>query len=830
MAATDHTPQALSVFDRVKELVPIERYFEEQHQLPLRPQGRLLVALCPWHEEREPSFQIDPEKRTFICRGKCAISGTIIDAVMIDQKLETPLQAVEWINDHYQLGLDPNAWKYASTERHAKDYIKEAHRTLLEGKTEAAKLAHELLQRRKFTDATIRHFQLGADDDRRRLVIPVHDRGGHLVAWSGRALIDSMECPSCHKSIKPDQIYGNIHKHHANRELQWWQDPEAAQYATICPECGARDAFPRQFVRQHPRYRDSGGSWGPPFNKRQIVYNLHRARSELKRLLREDPGHWQPLLIAEGFADVWACYEAGFVGAVAFNSAVIHPEQAEQIVAAAVEAQSWIGLLVDNDTTGHNQAERNILALEAAAKKLNVPIEIRVNYGTFRGPDSKDIKDPAEYLERYGAEELSRALREDWWSSVEYRVRRVINMPMSEPAQQQAVKAILAETRSSVAVDGIVPLLAEHWNANISTVRKFVLDWLGKQASVQDNRSLLATVQQAFQEARLRTQNVQIIQTDFQQLNKSLENEGFEPGWLNTIAARSGTGKTTLAVNLLWQFCRRRIPCIFFSLEQPKTAIYTYLAQITLNKTFPEIKKMIANSDPALKKVDEVFGNYLIIVDNVPTEENPTIQPMTPRRIKELIHDVNIMFARDRPIQVVMVDHLGMMSADEDAPRETREHSFAVPGYVMDRFYTMGKELSVCFFVLQQLNIRGAPPGEPVTMQSLRGVTQQVDLSNTIIGIYRPEQKEDLTEAERVQYRNQYILHFVKNRHGPQESKILLYFDPTTKRIVDQEGSPLIFGPRDGSEWDETSATEIDEEETLNVHETGVDDIDIGEL
>ena len=49
--------------------------------LPLQRQGRLFVARCPWHDDRKPSLQVNPERQSFKC-WVCDIGGDIFSFVM----------------------------------------------------------------------------------------------------------------------------------------------------------------------------------------------------------------------------------------------------------------------------------------------------------------------------------------------------------------------------------------------------------------------------------------------------------------------------------------------------------------------------------------------------------------------------------------------------------------------------------------------------------------------------------------------------------------------------------------------------------------------------
>jgi DNA primase len=55
--------------------------------IKLQPHGKNLIGLCPFHDDKEPSLVITPEKNLFNCLGACGSVGTVIDWVMKAEKL-----------------------------------------------------------------------------------------------------------------------------------------------------------------------------------------------------------------------------------------------------------------------------------------------------------------------------------------------------------------------------------------------------------------------------------------------------------------------------------------------------------------------------------------------------------------------------------------------------------------------------------------------------------------------------------------------------------------------------------------------------------------------
>ena len=91
------------VIERLKEEVSLRRLVELAG-VELRRQGKDLVGLCPFHEERTGSLVISPEKNLWHCMGACQAGGSVIDWVMRAEGVSFR-HAVELLRD----GVAPSA-------------------------------------------------------------------------------------------------------------------------------------------------------------------------------------------------------------------------------------------------------------------------------------------------------------------------------------------------------------------------------------------------------------------------------------------------------------------------------------------------------------------------------------------------------------------------------------------------------------------------------------------------------------------------------------------------------------------------------------------------
>jgi hypothetical protein len=185
----------------------------------------------------------------------------------------------------------------------------------------------------------------------------------------------------------------------------------------------------------------------------------------------------------------------------------------------------------------------------------------------------------------------------------------------------------------------------------------------------------------------------------------------------------------------------------------------------------------------------------MLIVDNVPDDQHDALS-ITPSRIQAIIQEANMTHFEGRPAQVVVIDHLGILEVDEDAPADVRRSEQMAPGHIMQRLFAVCKTTDVFMIMLQQLP-KEVPPGKPFSYDAGRGGSKQTDFCDYIMQIWRPEQNEEIDEADRLNVSGQYKLALGKNRYGAS-TVAHLYFDKHTLRIM--PALEVVQPPAEGAE------------------------------
>ena len=241
-------PMSKDLVDAVRRAGDIVRLISDY--VPLRPAGARLKGLCPFHQEKTPSFSVDPELQLFYCFG-CSTGGDVFKFVMLYEKVGFP-EAVEFLALRWGVPLptartpeDGRRARVLEMNREAEAFFKgrlgdpESGRTArayVEGRglsLETARLlglgyapdAWESLRShlvgRRFSPQELVEGGLAVrrkegegeyDRFRNRLIFPIRDVGGRTVAFGGRVIGDAepkyLNSPETPAYVKGDHLYG----------------------------------------------------------------------------------------------------------------------------------------------------------------------------------------------------------------------------------------------------------------------------------------------------------------------------------------------------------------------------------------------------------------------------------------------------------------------------------------------------------------------------------------------------------------------------------------------------------------------------------------------
>lgn len=199
------------------------------HYVKLHRQGRNYVGLCPFHHEKTPSFTVSPDKNMFYCFG-CKASGDMLTFVRRIHNVSLP-EAVDIVSREFHVELPP--WRMSTAASRDRQQLLEAMKVAAEAfgaalKTDAARVCRDYMNSRGLGTEVIQRFGLGycppssegligwcaargvsvdvltrtgvvqqhggevTSPFSHRLVFPIWDSIGNVVAFGGRAIDGSM--------------------------------------------------------------------------------------------------------------------------------------------------------------------------------------------------------------------------------------------------------------------------------------------------------------------------------------------------------------------------------------------------------------------------------------------------------------------------------------------------------------------------------------------------------------------------------------------------------------------------------------------------------------
>ena len=384
---------------------------------PLKRRGKNLVGLCPFHNEKTPSFTVYPESQSFFCFG-CGAGGEVISFIRRAENLDYT-ESVRLLCDRCGMVMPSEGYDNSLAEKRKRMYEinKEAarffHSCLFE---EQGKAGLDYYKERGLKKGTIIRFGLGYAPEGWRNLLN-HMRG------KGYSYEELYEANLANKSEKNGKV--SFYDSFRNRVM-----------VPIIDVRGNVVAFGgRVLDDSKPKYINSSDTL--VYKKSLGVFGLNMAKSTKEK----------SLILVEGYMDAISLHQAGFDNVIACLGTALTNEMAHLLARYTDE----IILSYDADDAGQKATDRAIGIFSSIGMKVRV---IRLEGG----------KDPDEILKKYGPERY-RSLIDGAANDIEFelvRLRKGFDLHTSDGKMKYLEKAaeVLAKT-SVIAQDIYTSRLAE---------------------------------------------------------------------------------------------------------------------------------------------------------------------------------------------------------------------------------------------------------------------------------------------------------------------------------------------------------------------------------
>lgn len=397
----------------------------------LKRTGSGYTGLCPFHNEKTPSFHVNPARQMYKCFG-CGVGGNVLTFVMEYENLTFP-EAMEMLAE--EAGIDLPKQEMTAQQKQQEGL----RQTLLEINKKAAryyfallksprgKVGYDYLTGRGLTDETILHFGLGY----------AGQGGGELYRYMK-------------KEGYSDQVL---------KETGLFKMDERGAYdkfwnRVMFPIMDANNRVigfgGRVMGDAKPKYLNSPET--RIFDKSRNLFGLNYAKR----------GKRSNMILCEGYMDVIALHQAGFTNAVASLGTAFTEQQANLIRRYTDE----VLLTYDSDGAGVKAAMRAIPMLRRAGI-------------TGKVIHMEPYKDPDEFIKNLGADEFEKRIEEAqncFFFEIEVTKR---NYSMSDPEQKTkfiheiARKLLVFEDK--IQRDNYMEAVAARYNIKTEDLRQLVV-------------------------------------------------------------------------------------------------------------------------------------------------------------------------------------------------------------------------------------------------------------------------------------------------------------------------------------------------------------------
>ena len=397
----------------------------------LQKKGSNYFGLCPFHNEKSPSFSVSPGKQMYYCFG-CGAGGNVITFLM-EYENQTFPEAVRTLAQRAGIALpeaDDSKEARQADSRRAKllEINKEAAKYFYyQLRTERGSVGMEYLRKRELSDETMNHFGLG-----------------YANKYSND-LIQYLKSKGYSEDLIRNAGLCNVDEKHGMYDKFW-----------------NRVMFPIQDINHRvigfggrvmgdgkPKYLNSPET--EIFDKSRNLYGLNFARTSRK-------GN---VILCEGYMDVIAMHQAGFTQAVASLGTAFTSGQASLLRRYANE----ILLSYDSDGAGVNAALRAIGILKEAGM-------------TGRVINLEPYKDPDEFIKALGGEEFQKRL-DHAENSFFFELRQLQkNYDLSDPEQKTAFHREIARKlctfSEEVERENYIEAVAQKYHIGFENLRRLV--------------------------------------------------------------------------------------------------------------------------------------------------------------------------------------------------------------------------------------------------------------------------------------------------------------------------------------------------------------------
>jgi DNA primase len=373
----------------------------------LRKRGVNLLGLCPFHNEKTPSFTVSPAKGIFKCFG-CGKGGNSVNFIMEHENLSYP-EALKWLAKKYNIDIveeeETEEQKQQKDERESlmivSSFAQKYFSRYLWEENEGRTIGLGYFRERSFRDDILKKFELGFAPDGKAPFTEAAQKEGYRMEFLEKTGL----------TIKRDD---------------WVRDRFAGRVMfPIHNLAGRVIAFGGRILKEDKntaKYLNSPES--EIYHKSKVVYGIFQAKREITRN--------DKCYLVEGYTDVLSMFQAGIENVVASSGTALTVDQIRLIKRFTPN----ITIIYDGDNAG----------IKASLRGIDLVLEEGMNVKILLLPDGED---PDSFAKKMGASGFQNFIRENETDFIQFKTRLLLRSTENDPV---AKARLISDVIGSVAV------------------------------------------------------------------------------------------------------------------------------------------------------------------------------------------------------------------------------------------------------------------------------------------------------------------------------------------------------------------------------------------
>jgi DNA primase len=384
--------------ERIRQSVDILEVINDF--VSLKKRGSNYIACCPFHNEKSPSFNVNPTRQIYKCFG-CGKAGDAVRFVMDIENVGYG-EALRYLAKKYGIEIEEQEQTQEDLLRQneresllivlnfAKTFFQETLLTTDEGKS----IGLSYFRERGFTNPTIEAFELGYTLDQWDALLQEGLRKGH-----SRELLEKAGL-----ILTKDGISGNDRK-----QFDRFRGRVMFPIHNVSGRVIAFGARILKADKNQPKYLNSPET--PVYHKSQVLYGIFQAKQAIRQ---EDVCY-----LTEGYTDVISLHQAGIKNVVASSGTSLTTEQIRLISRFTPN----VTILYDGDAAG----------IKAALRGLDMVLEEGLNLKLLLLPDGED---PDSYVHKIGADAFRSYINEHSQDFIDFKASRWLTEAGDNPLRR----------------------------------------------------------------------------------------------------------------------------------------------------------------------------------------------------------------------------------------------------------------------------------------------------------------------------------------------------------------------------------------------------------